>query len=115
MNKFRPDRLRPSRKTDLIGLGIWAGMAVLAAAFDYGVGAIANANYGTDDATKYLQQAGYTNVVHTDTDKFLVQLNGCGKGDFVKHEFMATGPTGVAGPVDVCSGLLSKGATIRQG
>jgi len=71
-------------------------------------------NYDSDDARKFLEQSGYTDIEHVDTDVFMITFRGCGRDDAIKYEFEATGPTGIPAEVDVCKGML-KGATIRQG
>lgn len=67
-----------------------------------------NACTNKDDATRALQNSGYTNI----------QIDGygwfaCGKDDFYHTKFTATNPVGQQVDGVVCSGLLFKGATIR--
>jgi hypothetical protein len=79
------------------------------------LGAVVDGNYGADKAEDYVEQSGYTDVEHVDTDKFLVGWSDCGKDDIVKYAFEATAPNGVVdSKVIVCKGLF-KSATLRQG
>ncbi|VVE90780.1 hypothetical protein [Pandoraea bronchicola] len=61
-----------------------------------------------DAARRALEGAGYTNI-HIDGYSFF----GCGDNDDYSTAFTATGPSGVPVAGAVCSGFLTKAATIR--
>jgi hypothetical protein len=96
-----------------IPTGLAYGLGLIAVALvGAGSAKIVDSNYGSDRAARYLEQQGYTNVVHTDTDYFLIF--GCGKGDTVKYDMEATAQNGDRVNAIVCKGLF-KGATFRDG
>lgn len=94
---------------------ISAGAVALAAYLAFGAGLIADAEYGSDRAQRYVEQQGYTDVELIDKDLFLVAWRGCASDDSVAYDFKATAPNGTQNAgVKVCDGLL-KAATIREG
>lgn len=94
---------------------VYAGMAALATAIVIGTPALTNATYGEERAKQYVEQMGFEDVTHVDTDWFFVGWQGCSDTDSVGYNFEA-----VADHDDevvqllVCKGLL-KGATLREG
>ena len=61
-----------------------------------------------DDAQRALKYEGFTNIQVTGFNFF-----GCSKDDFYHTGFIATNKNGVSVEGTVCSGLLSKNATVR--
>lgn len=110
----RPSVLRSIDRESLIAGGLIA--AVGAGAY-LGPGKAVDATYGSDRAQDYVEQSGFTNVHHTDTDTTAMALRGCNSPEEVaagaKYEFTATALNGEEVKLFVCKGLL-KGATIRQ-
>jgi hypothetical protein len=97
------------------GLGRTALVIFLAGAATLATGSAAtDANYGAAKATEFLEQSGYTDVEHENTDMFLIGKRGCGRDDSVMYEFDATAANGDNVEMIVCKGFF-KGATIRQG
>lgn len=80
-------------------------------------GKVVDATYGSGRAQDYVEQSGFTNVHHTDTDTTAMVLRGCNNirdaAAGAKYEFTATALNGEDVKLFVCKGLL-KGATIRQ-
>jgi hypothetical protein len=88
-----------------------AGVILGAAALTLAGGKYAEHRLPAEKALNIIENTGYEEAVVTDSDIFGVQMTGCGKGDFVKHEVSAVSTsTGNTVEFDVCGGLL-KGAT----
>lgn len=108
-------KYRPKHEfSDNIDFAVYALAFTAIMGLNLGSGKVAESMYPTEEAAHFLDESGYTDIDHIDTDIFLTGLRGCGKGDGVKHEFTATGLNGDSVEVLVCDGIM-KGATIRQG
>lgn len=98
-------------------LGV-AGLLTAGATALFALGVATDYAYGgADAATEYLEDAGYSKVVHTNTELRtplnLFMLQGCEKGDMAKYSFEATAPNGKHHVSRiVCKGLIS-GPTIH--
>lgn len=68
---------------------------------------------GQDSATNALEKQGYSQIVVTDHDWFLVGLRGCDAKDAAKFTAKVVNPVGKQTEVFVCVGWPFKGATVR--
>lgn len=93
------------------GLALLAGTVT---ALTFGVGKTVDANYGEEKARDYVEQNGYTDVDHQETNIMFVGVQGCDSNDAAGYEFTAVSPNDTPVEVTVCKGIF-KGATLRQG
>ena len=93
----------------LIYAGAFAGLLLLGR----GCTAATEASYDAQDAEQTATDFGFTNPEVTETNRWLVGLQGCGEEDSIGFEIAAKNSNGDDVNLLICKGPL-KGATLRQ-
>ncbi len=89
------------------------GLIIAAAAIGLSMGPLTDSGYGSEQASQFLEEQGYTDVSLTEKSVEFVALQGCDGSDAVKYEFEAASVNHKQASVIVCKGLF-KSATIRD-
>lgn len=91
------------------------GWLLIIAVILLGVGSFCRGCFVSEDvAVRALEKMGFTDIEVTHHAWFAVSLRGCSKSDAAKFTARATNPAGKEVTIEVCSGWILKGATIRS-